>query len=605
MRPTRLPASVAKPSAASTSIPASTAPLPGNAAARGRPLPARARASSARMAPAAPRRIACKSIVRKNPRVLYTGRPRSGQRRFEGVAVRIARQASLPCPPARRFFASLLLLSWLLVPAAIAEAPEQKFSRSDDRWVKRTLERMTLDEKVGQLLMVPYYGGFANTDSEEFLRLARQIRELHVGGLIVSTRPQRPTGFERSEIYGLAQLTNRLQQLAPVPVLVAADFERGAGFRVRDTTSFPHNMTLGAAGDTELAYRMGRIAASEARALGVHWLLAPVVDVNNNPLNPIINIRSFGEDPAEVGRLAAAFIRGCQEAGALCTAKHFPGLGDTSLDPHLELAAVGVDRARLEQVELVPFKAAIAGDVAAVMTEHIVVPALDPEPVAATFSRPITTGLLRNQLGFEGLVITDDVSMNAIANHIWPGEAAVRAFEAGADVILSMSRQPEVAFASLKRAVESGRLREERLNQSVERILRAKARLGRPGNRRLTWSRWKLWSTTRASRSRRRRWPTAAWRSCGTTPASSRSTPPARSAACCSWSPPTPTPFPARSSSASSRRASTRSRWSAPTGCSSSRRKSRCRRPRSTTGRWWRCSCAWPTARATWRCRRT
>jgi len=403
-----------------------------------------------------------------------------GQRRFEGVAVRIARQASLPRPPARRFFASLLLLTWFLLPAAIAEAPEQKFSRSDDRWVKRTLERMSLDEKIGQLLMVPYYGGFANTDSEEFLRLARQIRELHVGGLIVSTRPQRPTGFERSEIYGLAQLTNRLQQLAPVPVLVAADFERGAGFRVRDTTSFPHNMTLGAAGDTELAYRMGRIAASEARALGVHWLLAPVVDVNNNPLNPIINIRSFGEDPAEVGRLAAAFIRGCQEAGALCTAKHFPGLGDTTLDPHLELAAVGVDRARLEQLELVPFKAAIAGDVAAVMTEHIVVPALDPEPVAATFSRPITTGLLRDQLGFEGLVITDDVSMNAIASHIWPGEAAVRAFEAGADVILSMSRQPEVAFAALKRAVESGRLGEERLNQSVERILRAKARLGLP-----------------------------------------------------------------------------------------------------------------------------
>ena len=406
--------------------------------------------------------------------------PKRGQCLFEGVAVRIARPASPPRSPTRRFFASLLLLSWLLLPAALAEAPEQKLARSDDRWVRRTLERMSLDEKIGQLLMVPYYGGFASTDSEEFLRLARQVRELHVGGLIVSTRPQRPTGFERSEVYGLAQMTNRLQQLAPVPVLVAADFERGAGFRVRDTTSFPHNMTLGAAGDPELAYRMGRTAASEARALGVHWLLAPVVDVNNNPLNPIINIRSFGEDPAEVGQLAAAFIRGCQEAGALCTAKHFPGLGDTSLDPHLELAAVTVDRARLEQVELVPFKTAIEAGVAAVMTEHIVVPALDPEPVAATFSYAITTELLRNQMGFEGLIITDDVSMNAIANHIWPGEAAVRAFEAGADVILSMSRQPEVAFAALRRAVESGRVREARLNQSVERILRAKARLGLP-----------------------------------------------------------------------------------------------------------------------------
>src|SRR3989338_7024974 len=188
-RATSLTPGAAKPSAASTSIPASTAPLPGNAAARGRPLPARAKANIARMAPAAPRRIACKSIVRKNPRVLYTGRPRWGQRRFKGVAVRIAPQASLPRPPARRFFASLLLLTWFLLPAALAEAPEQKLARSDDRWVRRTLERMSLDEKIGQLLMVPYYGGFANTDSEEFLRLARQIRELHVGGLIVSSWP--------------------------------------------------------------------------------------------------------------------------------------------------------------------------------------------------------------------------------------------------------------------------------------------------------------------------------------------------------------------------------------------------------------------------------
>ncbi|MFQ5723732.1 MAG: glycoside hydrolase family 3 N-terminal domain-containing protein [Terriglobia bacterium] len=372
----------------------------------------------------------------------------------------------------------VLLLGWLWpVPTGRADAPQEELSRSQRRWVERTLERMTREEKVGQLLMVPYYGGFANTESEEFRRLSRQIRELHVGGLIVATRPSRPVGFDRSDVYALARLSNRLQEASPVPLLISADFERGASFRVRDTTDFPHNMTLGAAGDPALAYQMGRIAATEARALGVHWLLAPVADVNNNPLNPIINIRSYGEDPEEVGKLVAAFIRGCQEARALCTAKHFPGLGDVTLDPHLELATLTAGRARLEQVELVPFRAAIEAGVAAIMTEHMVVPALDPEPVPATFSYAITTELLRFQMGFDGLVITDDTSMSAITNYAWAGEAAVRAVEAGADVILSMSRQPEVAFAALLRAVESGRISEQRLNRSVERILRAKARL--------------------------------------------------------------------------------------------------------------------------------
>ncbi|NIQ56787.1 MAG: beta-N-acetylglucosaminidase, partial [Gammaproteobacteria bacterium] len=192
--------------------------------------------------------------------------------------------------------------------------------------------------------------GFANTESEEFRRLTRRVKELQVGGLIVATRPNRPTGFDRSEVYALARLTNRLQRLAEVPLLVSADFERGADFRVRQTTSFPHNMALGAAGDPELAYRMGRIAATEARALGVHWLLAPVADVNNNPENPIINIRAFGEDPERVAEMVAAFVRGCQEGGALCTAKHFPGTGDVSTDPHIDLAVVTADRSRLQNV---------------------------------------------------------------------------------------------------------------------------------------------------------------------------------------------------------------------------------------------------------------
>ncbi len=379
--------------------------------------------------------------------------------------------------PARALLAGLLAVAACLAAPGRAQRDEERLPRHAERWVKRTLGRMTLEQKVGQLLMVPYFGGFTNTESEDFRRLEQRVRELHVGGLIVATQPRKPTGYDRSEIYALAHLTNRLQAMAEVPLLVSADFERGAGFRIRETTSFPHNMALGASADPKLAYEMGRLAATEARALGVHWLFSPVADVNNNPLNPIINIRSFGEDPDLVAEMVAAYIRGCQEAGALCTAKHFPGSGDIALDPHLELATLTADRQRLDRVELQPFRAAVAADVAAIMTEHIAVPALEPEPgLPATFSHRITTELLRGELGFDGLITTDAMIMDAITDRAWPGEAAVRAVEAGADVVL-MSPNPEAAFDSLRRAVESGRIPEARLNQSVERILRAKARL--------------------------------------------------------------------------------------------------------------------------------
>ncbi len=357
-------------------------------------------------------------------------------------------------------------------------ASQRKLPRAGERWVKRTLERMTLEEKVGQLLMVPYFGDFHNTADEEYQRLQRLVRELRVGGLIVATQATRPSGFDRSEPYDLAHLTNQLQAGARVPLLVAADFERGASFRVRETTAFPHNMTLGATGNPDYGYRMGRIAAQEARALGVHWLLAPVADVNNNPLNPIINIRSFGEDAQAVARMVEAFIRGCEEGRALCTAKHFPGLGDSAVDPHIELTTVAAERARLEGVELVPFRAAVAAGVSSVMTEHMAAPALEPETgLPATFSAKMADDVLRRELGFDGLVITDAMEMSAITERAWPGEAAVRAFAAGHDMIL-MSPAPEVALAALVRAVRSGEIEEKRLNESVERILRAKAALG-------------------------------------------------------------------------------------------------------------------------------
>ncbi|MFQ5694989.1 MAG: glycoside hydrolase family 3 N-terminal domain-containing protein, partial [Terriglobia bacterium] len=386
----------------------------------------------------------------------------------------------------RPALAVLIVLLLACLPASTEEPlqrrSEDKLPRGAERWVRRTLSRMTLEEKVGQLLMVPYFGGFTNTESPTYRRLLRLLEEQHVGGLMVATR-SRPGGFDRSDVYALAHLTNTLQQAASLPLLVSADFERGADFRVRETTSFPHNMTVGATGNPDYAYWMGRIAATEARALGVHWLLAPVADVNNNPLNPIINIRSFGEDPAQVSAMVAAFARGCAEAHALCTAKHFPGTGDITLDPHLELATVEADRERLHEVELAPFRAAIAAGIGAIMTEHIAVPALDPNPGGpATFSYAITTELLRERMGFQGLIITDAMRMSAIASQTWAGEAAVRAVQAGADVVL-MSPDPVAAAAALKRAVKSGRIPAKRLEQSVERILRAKARLNLHRNR--------------------------------------------------------------------------------------------------------------------------
>ena len=374
----------------------------------------------------------------------------------------------------------ILLASVLLVAGLYHSVGADLLDRlpsSAKAWVNKKVESMTLEERVGQLLMVPYFGKFSNTESEEFQELARQVRELHVGGLVVATRKKKPTGFDKTDVYGLARLTNRLQEIAPIPLLVSADFERGAHYRVNTTTNFPHNMTLGAADDPQLAYEMGRVAAQEARALGVHWVLAPVADVNNNPGNPVINIRSFGEDPQQVARMVSAFVRGVEENGALATAKHFPGHGDTTVDSHFLLPILKVDRKRMDAVELVPFRAALEAGVSTVMPGHLAVPKVEPNPrLPATFSRTLLTGLLRNEMGFDGLIITDAMIMKAITNDYFDGEAAVRSIEAGVDIIL-MPPDPDVAFDAIYRAVKSGRITEERLNQSVRRILSAKARL--------------------------------------------------------------------------------------------------------------------------------
>jgi len=343
--------------------------------------------------------------------------------------------------------------------------------------VQKMLQAMTLEEKIGQLVMVACYGGFLPEESEEFRRLVRLVEEKHAGGLIVATR-RGALGIERSQVYPTAALLNAMQSRARIPLLVGADFERGTAMRLQEGTSFPEAMAVAAAGDAESAYRMGRITALEARAAGVQWIFAPVADVNSNPENPIINIRSFGEDAGRVSSYVAAFVRGVEENGGLATAKHFPGHGDTSVDSHMSLPTVTGDRARLKQVELAPFRAAIEAGASSVMTGHLAVPALESEEnLPATLSESIVTGVLRGEMGFAGLVVTDDLDMGGVTARYSPGEIAVRAILAGSDVLLAPP-QPDAALAALREAAESGRLPAERIEDAVTRILRAKARLG-------------------------------------------------------------------------------------------------------------------------------
>ena len=324
--------------------------------------------------------------------------------------------------------------------------------------------------------MVACYGGFCPVESDAFRILARQVEENHVGGLIIATR-RGGLGIERSHAYPTAALVNSLQGRARVPLLVGADFERGTAMRLEEGTSFPQAMAVAATTDPEDAYAMGKITTLEARAVGVPWIFAPVADVNSNPANPVINIRSFGEDPERVAAFTAAFVRGVEENGGLATAKHFPGHGDTDVDSHLELPTVKGDLARLQNVELLPFRAAIRAGASAVMTGHLAVPALEPEAnVPATLSEKITTGTLRRELGFEGLVVTDDLDMGGLSAEYSPAEIAVRAVLAGSDVLLAPP-EPDAALAGLREAAASGRLPLARIDEAVTRILRAKARL--------------------------------------------------------------------------------------------------------------------------------
>ncbi|MGH9861050.1 MAG: glycoside hydrolase family 3 N-terminal domain-containing protein [Candidatus Acidiferrales bacterium] len=354
---------------------------------------------------------------------------------------------------------------------------DEQLPRDAERWVQQSLKRMRLEEKLGQMVMVFYYGGFTSTESPEYKDVLDQVERNHIGGLVIRTRGT-PLGVERSQVYPAAALANQLQGHAKVPLLVAADFERGSAMRLEEGTSFPHVMAVAATGQVEDAYTMGKITALEARAAGVHWIFAPVADVNSNPANPIINTRSFGEDPQRVAEFAAAFVRGVEENGALSTTKHFPGHGDTQTDSHLELPLVAGDRARLDAVELLPFRACIEAGTTSVMTGHLAVPALEPDTsVPATLSAPVLTDVLRKQLGFDGIIVTDALDMGGVTTRYAPGDVAVRSIMAGVDVLL-VPPVTDAAITALKDAVTSGRIPMQRINDSVERILRAKAKVG-------------------------------------------------------------------------------------------------------------------------------
>ena len=383
------------------------------------------------------------------------------------------------------------LLKFLAFAAAVAAASAaQKPAAPDaaaDRWVQASLKKMSLEEKVGQLLVSSFQSTFVSTDSDTFDTLARAAKEYRVGGFHVFGGAELAPPVLLNPAYGTVTLgqpleaastLNRLQGLSAWPLLNTADFETGVGFRIAGATAFPRAMAFGAARDEKLAFEAGRVTGEEARAIGVHVNFAPVVDVNNNARNPVINTRSFGEDPELVGRLASAYVRGLQSAGVLATLKHFPGHGDTEVDSHIGLPIIRHPRERLERVELPPFKAAIAAGVGAVMTGHIEMPALDPSPnTPTTLSHPIVSGLLRKELQFQGLVYTDSMGMQGVTAMHGPGAAAVLALKAGNDVVLH-SPDDGAAFAAIRDAVKAGEIPMTQVDASVERLLRAKARAG-------------------------------------------------------------------------------------------------------------------------------
>ena len=380
-------------------------------------------------------------------------------------------------------------------PAAASKVKPYSRKPSNEalKWADKELKRMSLDEKIGQLISVGINATFLNQDSEAFKALRHQVADNHVGGIILFRGP----------VYESVMIVNRMQELAKYPLLISADLEAGSGMRFDDTVNFPWNMAIAATGNPDYARRAGDLTGREARAMGIQQIYAPVSDVNNNAANPVINVRSYGEDPIEVSRYVSAFIEGAQRAGVIATAKHFPGHGDTATDSHRGLPEIDVTRERLNTIELVPFRAAVDAGVGAVMTGHIGLPLIDSteitplpkdvklnpietdqdgEVVSAkgtmpTTLSPVMNGILRNDLHFDGLIVTDAMSMSGLTLYFTQEEASVRAIEAGADLLLKPA-DPDAALRGVREAVKKGRLTEQRIDQSTRKVLAAKYDLG-------------------------------------------------------------------------------------------------------------------------------
>lgn len=373
----------------------------------------------------------------------------------------------------------------------VPNSPRLEPSKNAWKFADKQLKKMTVEEKVGQVIHIGINAKFANQDSEYFQSLKRDVVDNKVGGILLFGAP----------IYETVQLVNRMQENAKIPLLISVDAETGVGMRFGDATNFPWNMAVAATGNPDYARRIGVVTGREARALGVQHVFAPVLDVNNNADNPVINVRSYGEDPETVGRFGVAFMQGLQSQRVLATAKHFPGHGDTNVDSHRGLPMIDHSRESLEKTELVPFRQAIAAGIGSIMIAHIGLPQIDPTEIKpikkplrveaeegaeivdlkatmpATLSPIVQKQILRKDLNFQGLIVTDAMGMSGLTLYFDQKEAGVRAFLAGAD-ILEKPADTDAMLKGLIEALKSGRVTEARLDESVRKIIAWKYELG-------------------------------------------------------------------------------------------------------------------------------
>lgn len=371
--------------------------------------------------------------------------------------------------------AFIIITAVVITPSKIASSeraiyPEiiypSVFELTDDDkiWIENKLNEMSLTDKCAQMIIPAVYREDLDTSSTGYKRITALVKDKKIGGLILF----------QSGLIEQAMFLNQMQSLSDIPLLISSDYERGLGTRIDNATEFPHAMALGSTHNTSFAYEMGKAISKESRILGVHWNFAPVADINNNPLNPVINIRAFSEDKNEVSEFVKAFINGSKNTRILTSAKHFPGHGNTEIDSHYDLPRINGDADYLRSNELKPFQEAITAGVHSIMIGHLEVPSFDPTPgIPSTLSKPIITRLLKNEMGFDGLIITDAMNMEGVTKYFSSEDAVILAVTAGIDVIL-MPADAELAIKALDSAVLSGKISIERINEGVRKILAAK-----------------------------------------------------------------------------------------------------------------------------------